>query len=70
MIKITYILLLLSIIVFAETEVVKISFSQTSVFDENDLLEVIHSEEDEEFEPRLIKLDEILLSNYYRKNGY
>ena len=55
---------------FAETEITKISFRQNSSFDDDDLLDIIHSEEDEEFEPRLIKLDRILLNNFFRKNGY
>jgi len=56
--------------IFAETEVTKISFKQLSSFDNDDLLDIIHSQEDEEFEPRLIKLDRILLNNFFRKNGY
>ncbi|KAA3617825.1 MAG: hypothetical protein D8M58_00240 [Calditrichaeota bacterium] len=71
--KITHIILttfLFCTIIFAETEVTKISFKQTSAFDDDDLINIIHSEEDEEFEPRLIKLDQILLNNYFRKNGY
>ena len=55
---------------FAATEVTKISFKQKSVFKKGDLLDIIHSEEDEEFEPRLLKLDKILLHNFFQKNGY
>lgn len=64
------VLLLTAACGFAETEVTKIVFEHNSVFSDDDLLEVIHSEEDEEFEPRLLKLDKILLSNFFRTSGY
>ena len=66
----TFLILLSFNIVLAETEVTKISFRQNSSFDDDELLDILHSEEDEEFEPRLIKLDRILLNNFFRKNGY
>ncbi len=70
MTKIILHILLLCSLVFGATEVTKISFKQSSIFDKSDLLEIIHSEEDEEFEPRLLKLDKILLSNFFQQQGY
>ncbi|MCK4754542.1 MAG: BamA/TamA family outer membrane protein, partial [Calditrichia bacterium] len=32
--------------------------------------DILHSEEDEEFDARLVKLDKILLTNFYRQNGF
>jgi len=69
-IQILILILLSCSILYAETEVTKISFNQSSIFDDDDLLSILHSEEDEEFEPRLMKLDRILLNNFFRKNGY
>lgn len=68
--KIVFIIFTLTISVLAETEVTKISFKQKSVFQKDDLLDIIRSEEDEVFEPRLLKLDKILLTNFFQKNGY
>jgi outer membrane protein insertion porin family len=70
MIKIIINILLLCTLTYAATEVTKISFKQKSIFSRDDLLDIIHSEEDEEFEPRLLKLDKILLHNFFQKNGY
>jgi outer membrane protein insertion porin family len=68
--KLIFIVAIFSTFLIAETEVTKISFNHNSEYDKDDLLDIIHSEEDEEFEPRLIKLDKILLNNFFRKNGY
>ncbi len=65
-----FLIILFSNITFAATEVTEISFKQSSGFDNDELLDLIHSQEDDEFEPRLIKLDKILLNNFFRKNGY
>ncbi len=66
----SFLILIFYSVSFSATEVTKISFNQNSDFDDDDLLYIIHSIEDEEFEPRLIKLDRILLNNFFRKNGY
>lgn len=68
--KIVLTILLCSSFVYAETEITKISFRQNSVFSKDDLLEIIHSQEDDDFEPRLLKLDQILLNNFFQKQGY
>lgn len=67
--KIIY-LLFFAGLVFAKTEVTKITFKHTTSFNKDDLLEIIHSEEDEDFDPRLLKLDLILLNNFFQKSGY
>ena len=51
-------------------EISKIRFLGSSAFSEDDLGDLIYSEEDEEFDARLVKLDKIVLINYYRKNGF
>jgi outer membrane protein insertion porin family len=45
-------------------------FKGIKSFSEDELLEILHSEEDEEFDGRLVKLDKILLTNFYRQNGF
>lgn len=54
----------------AEIEVDKIFFNSNHFFSDGDLEDIIHSEEGEEYEPRLQKLDKILLRNFYRKHGF
>jgi len=51
-------------------EISKIRFVGANAFPEVELLELIYSEEDEEFDARLVKLDKIVLINFYRKNGF
>ena len=51
-------------------EISKIRFVGVNAFPEEELLELIYSEEDEEFDARLVKLDKIVLINFYRKNGF
>jgi len=51
-------------------EISKINFVGSNAFANEELLELIYSEEDEEFDARLVKLDKIVLINFYRKNGY
>ncbi|MEJ2545791.1 MAG: POTRA domain-containing protein, partial [Calditrichaceae bacterium] len=63
-------IILYSIPAFAEIEVDKIFFNNNRYFSNDDLEEIIHSEEGEEYEPRLQKLDKILLKNFYRKYGF
>ena len=48
----------------------KIQFIGVNAFSEEDLEELIYTEEDEEFDARLVKLDKIVLINFYRKNGF
>ncbi len=54
----------------AETEVSKINFHGTAKFTADRLMELIHSQVGDEFDPRLVKLDKILLTNFFRKQGY
>ncbi len=51
-------------------EISKIHFSGVSYHGEEDLSDIVQSEEGDIFEPRLVKLDRILLTNYYRKAGF
>jgi len=45
-------------------------FKGVKSFAEDELTDILHSEEDEEFDGRLVKLDKILLTNFYRQNGF
>ena len=56
--------------VTAEIEIDKIYFHNNIYFSDGDLEDIIHSEEGDEYEPRLQKLDRILLRNFYRKYGF
>jgi outer membrane protein insertion porin family len=51
-------------------EISKIKFAGSHAYHEDELLELIYSEEDEDFDTRLVKLDKIVLINFYRKNGF
>lgn len=48
----------------------EIRFLGVEAFSTDELTDLLHSEEDDEFDARLVKLDKILLTNFYRKNGY
>jgi outer membrane protein insertion porin family len=51
-------------------QISKINFKGVNSVPVEDLEEILHSEENSEFDARLVKLDKILLTNYYRKNGF
>jgi outer membrane protein insertion porin family len=53
-----------------EFKVKSIQFINNRAFSRNILLDVLHSKRKNEFDARLVKLDKILLTNYYRKQGY
>ncbi len=53
-----------------EFKVKNIQFVNNQAFQRKTLLDVIHSKRKSEFDARLVKLDKILLTNYYRKQGY
>lgn len=53
-----------------ELEIIKINFKGNSTFSYGELEDIIHSKEDDDFDIRLVKLDKILLTNFYRKQGY
>jgi outer membrane protein insertion porin family len=56
---------------FAQTlEITEIKFKGVKSFETGDLIELLHSEEDDEFDARLVKLDKILLTNFYRTQGF
>ncbi len=70
-------LLLLTILLLAANnlfgqnyETTEIKFMGGSGIPEDELIDLIHSEEGDEFDARLVKLDKILLTNYYRQNGF
>jgi outer membrane protein insertion porin family len=75
--KIYHLLLIIPLILSLNThsysqtlEISEINFRGVESFPEDDLSEILHSEEDEEFDARLVKLDKILLTNFYRQNGF
>lgn len=51
-------------------EISKIQFIGAQSYTIEDLIELIYSEEDEDFDARLVKLDKIVLINFYRQNGF
>jgi outer membrane protein insertion porin family len=53
-----------------EFKVKNIQFKYNHAFQRKTLLDVIHSKRKSEFDARLVKLDKILLTNFYRKQGY
>jgi outer membrane protein insertion porin family len=53
-----------------EFKIKEISFANAYAFDRKVLLDLIHSRSKDEFDARLVKLDKILLTNYYRKQGF
>ncbi|MGD9898583.1 MAG: outer membrane protein assembly factor [Calditrichaceae bacterium] len=55
---------------FAASEISKITFSHNKYFTAKELTEIINSKKKDTFEPRMIKLDKILLNNFYRKKGF
>lgn len=64
------ILLTCTISLSQSLEISEISFKGVVSFSEDELTNILHSEEDEEFDARLVKLDKILLTNFYRQNGF
>jgi outer membrane protein insertion porin family len=50
--------------------VTEIHFRGAAAFNEDELSGLLHSEADEDFDARLVKLDLILLTNFYRQNGF
>ncbi len=63
-------LFLFCVPLFAQLEINSVRFEHQTTFSKADFEEVIHSEEGEDFEPRLLKTDRILLVNFLRKKGY
>jgi len=51
-------------------EVTQINFSGVHSLQEKELKSLLHSEVGDEFDARLVKLDKILLTNYYRSKGF
>ncbi len=51
----------------ASREIESITFRNVHFEGEEELIDIVQSEEGERFEPRLVKLDKILLTNYYKK---
>jgi len=57
---------------FAESdyEISEIQFVGATFFTDDDLLDIIYSETGDDFDPRLVKLDKIVLMNFYRQGGF
>jgi len=55
---------------FAELKIEKIQFIGNKFRNSKQLRSFINSEQGNDYEPRLLKLDKILLTNLYRKNGF
>ena len=53
-----------------DIELENIFFSGVNKLDQDDLKQLLHSSEGETFDLRLVKLDKIILANYYRENGF
>jgi len=53
-----------------ELKVQEITFSGNNFFSEKELKKIIKSKEKKNYNPRLQRLDEVLLSNYYVRNGF
>jgi outer membrane protein insertion porin family len=71
------ILIIISILVIipihaysAEKKISAINIINVKHFNKDDLLDIIHSQKKKTYEPRFVKLDKILLSNFYRKKGF
>jgi len=54
----------------ASKNVGKIKFLNVHFKGNEKLIHIVQSEAGKRFEPRLVKLDKILLTNYYKKNGF
>lgn len=63
-------LLLFSGALFAEIKIDRIHFVNNKHFSSGDLRDIIHSERGRDFEPRIMRLDRILLGNFYRQHGF
>ena len=51
-------------------EITEIKFNGVKSFDTGELIDLLHSGEGDDFDARLVKLDKILLTNYYRTQGF
>ncbi len=68
---IAFCIILLPILIFsAPPKIEKIKFRHVKFKGEEKLKYIIKSEKGREFDPRLVKLDKILITNYYKKNGF
>lgn len=69
----TYVLCVLlfgNILASDEFEVTQIQFIGATSFTEDELFDIIYSEDGDDFDSRLVKLDKIVLMNFYRQNGF
>ena len=53
-----------------DLKVKKIQIISAQAFGRNELEELLHTEKNQDFDARLVKLDKIVLTNYYLKNGF
>ncbi|GEM_PF-1800337 len=72
-----FILILLAVLFIASPalwaagrKIEKISFSKVRFHGDQDLSEIINSKKNHLYEPRLVKLDRILLTNYFKNYGF
>ncbi len=63
-----FILLLTKTVLAAEIE--KIHFKGDRTFSGRELREVVHSRKGENYEPRLVRLDKLLLTNFFKSKGW
>jgi outer membrane protein insertion porin family len=70
MLFITCMLLFPTAVMAKNIKVKKIIMHGNHTFDQDDLKDLIYSQEKKEFDARLIKVDKILLTNFYRENGF
>jgi outer membrane protein insertion porin family len=75
--KITYRIILFLLFSFFSTnlsagdiKVKKIFFTGSTIYDPDELSDLLHSKENKTFDLRFIKLDKIVLTNYFREQGY
>lgn len=53
-----------------DLKVARITFTGNRSFSEKDLKSILKSEEKKDFNPRFLRLDQILITNYYIQQGY
>jgi outer membrane protein insertion porin family len=75
--KLTYLLLIFTLLVFhpplfatTKLKVEKIIFTGNHTFSEGELRKILKSKEKDEFNARYMKLDQILITNYYSQRGF
>jgi len=65
-----FILLYFNALMAEEFEISKINFVGTFSFTDDELIDLIYSEDGDDFDARMVKLDKIVLMNFYREKGF